>query len=190
MKFLSLIATGAFIALGCVTAQAELPVGSRAPDFTVDAALAGQPYRFSMSEALAGGPVVLYFYPAAFSKGCTIEANAFAEAMDDFRALGASVIGISADDINTLKEFSVSACGSKFPVGADTTGEVIRAYDAESGTRRGRANRISYVISPTGEVVYVHASMQPDLHVRNTLDAVRRLQATTKHAGSAAVRAP
>ncbi len=176
MRPLVSITTALLGALWCFTASAALPFGAKAPNFTITAALAGEVFQFSMQKALAEGPVVLYFYPAAFTKGCTIEANTFAEAIDDYRALGASVIGISADDIETLKDFSVSACGSKFPVGADTSGEIIRSYDAELGTRPGRADRISYVISPAGEVIYAYSSIQPEHHVRNTLEALRQWQ--------------
>ena len=152
---------------------AALQEGDPAPDFTVPAALAGEVFDFSLDQALKAGPVVLYFYPAAFTKGCTVEARSFAEAIDDYKALGASVIGISGDDIATLKTFSVEACSSKFAVGADGKGEVIRSYDAELGTSPGRANRISYVISPEGRIVYAYSSMNPDQHVANTLKAVR-----------------
>ena len=154
-------------------AMAALQEGDAAPDFTVPAAQAGEVFDFSLSQALKTGPVVLYFYPAAFTKGCTVEARSFAEAIDDYKALSASVIGISGDDIGTLKAFSVEACSSKFAVGADDEGSVIRAYDAELGTSPGRANRISYVISPEGEIVYAYSSMNPDQHVANTLKAVR-----------------
>src|SRR5690606_185123 len=111
-------------------AIAALQEGDPAPDFTVPAALAGEAFEFSLQQALKQGAVVLYFYPAAFTKGCTVEARSFAEAIDDYKALNASVIGISGDDIATLKAFSVEACSSKFPVGADERGDVIRAYDA------------------------------------------------------------
>lgn len=154
-------------------ARAALPVGAQAPDFVTDAALAGEVFRFSMAAALNKGPVVLYFYPAAFTQGCTIEAHSFAEASDDFRALGATVIGISSDDIETLKSFSVSACGGKFAVGSDEKGDIIRAYDAGAGTQSGRANRISYVISPEGRVIHEYSSASPHQHVDSTLKAVR-----------------
>jgi len=94
-------------------AQAELKVGEQAPDFTAQAALAGQVSSFSLAQALKSGPVVLYFYPAAFTTGCTIEAHLFAEAIDKYKALGATVIGVSNDQLDTLKQFSLSACGSK-----------------------------------------------------------------------------
>ncbi|WP_237173708.1 peroxiredoxin [Paracandidimonas lactea] len=154
-------------------AHAALAVGAPAPHFALQIALAGETFDFSMKQALQKGPVVLYFYPAAFTKGCTIEAHTFAEAIDDYKALGATVIGISADDIDTLKAFSLGPCGSKFAVGADTSGKVIRAYDAALGTRPGRATRMSYVISPTGEVIYEYTAMEPDYHVKNTLEALR-----------------
>lgn len=156
-------------------AQAALPVGSNAPDFTVEAALAGQPFEFSLSEALQKGPVVLYFYPKAFTKGCTIEAHTFAEAIDDYHQLNATVLGISNDNIDTLKEFSLGPCGSKFAVGADNSGAIIRDYDALLGTESNRANRISYVISPQGKVVYTYSSMEPEGHIHNTLDALKSL---------------
>ena len=97
--------------LGCVLASplyAALKPGDRAPDFTTQATLAGKPFTFSLAESLKAGPVVLYFYPAAFTHGCTIEAHEFAEATDKFKALGATVIGVSHDPIDTLNKFSVS----------------------------------------------------------------------------------
>ena len=114
----------------------------------MQAALAGNTFDFSMKDALKKGPVVLYFYPAAFTKGCTIEAHTFAEAIDDYTYFGATGIGLSSDNIDTLKDFSTGPCGNKFAVGADTTGQVIKAYDAGLGTHTERASRISYVISP------------------------------------------
>lgn len=168
----------AFCAIAALTVSsyslAALQEGDPAPDFTVSAALAGEAFEFSLQQALKQGPVVLYFYPAAFTKGCTVEARSFAEAIEDYKALNASVIGISSDDIGTLKAFSIEGCSSKFAVGADSDGRVIRAYDAELGTASGRANRISYVISPEGRILYAYSSMNPDQHVGNTLDALRK----------------
>lgn len=156
-----------------LAALAALPVGASAPTFSVPAALAGEAYTFSLQQALMRGPVVLYFYPAAFSSGCTLEAHAFAEAIDDFSAAGASVIGVSHDKLETLEKFSVSACGGKFPVGADTDQQVMKAYDAVHSVRTGHADRISYVISPEGKVVQVFDSMDPEQHVASTLRAVQ-----------------
>ena len=102
-------------------ADAALDIGERAPDFATPAAIGGKVYRFSLADALQKGPVVLYFFPAAYSEGCSVEAHDFAEAMPEFEALGASVVGVSGDDIETLTKFSVQACQSKFPVASDET---------------------------------------------------------------------
>ncbi|WP_047197410.1 peroxiredoxin [Caldimonas brevitalea] len=153
-------------------AGAALPVGAAAPDFTTEAALAGQPFKFSLADALKKGPVVLYFYPKAFTSGCTVEAHAFAEATPRFQAAGATVIGMSNDDIETLKKFSVEACRDKFAVAADRSGQIMKRYDAALGLKPDLADRVSYVISPQGKILYVYASLNPDGHVQNTLKAV------------------
>jgi peroxiredoxin len=101
---------GLTLAALAAPASAALPVGAKAPDFTATGALAGKPFRFQLAELLKRGPVVLYFYPKAFTKGCTLEARAFSEAGDDFRKAGAQVIGMSADNLETLKRFSVEEC--------------------------------------------------------------------------------
>src|SRR6516164_1738237 len=113
---LFLLASVAFAA----PAAAALKVGDKAPDFTAQAALDGKNFTFKLADALKKGPVVVYFYPKAFTKGCSLEAHAFADSMDKFNALGASVIGVSHDDIATLDKFSVSDCVSKFPVASDS----------------------------------------------------------------------
>ena len=95
---------------------AALDIGDRAPDFTAAAALAGKVYQYSLADSLKKGPVVLYFFPAAFSEGCSIEAHEFAEAAAQFAALGATLVGVSGDDIETLSKFSVQECQIKFPV--------------------------------------------------------------------------
>lgn len=156
------------------TALAALKVGETAPDFTTEASLGGNTFRYSLRDALKQGPVVLYFYPAAFTKGCTIEAHDFAEAVDKYKALGASVIGVSSDDIETLKRFSVSECRSKFPVAADGDRRIIKAYDAALFFKPSMANRTSYVISPEGKILYTYTALDPDKHVENTLEAVRK----------------
>ncbi|MDE2596154.1 MAG: peroxiredoxin [Sphingomonadales bacterium] len=157
--------------------QAELPQGVRAPDFSTQGALAGKPFAFHLRDALRRGPVVLYFYPKAFTQGCTLEAHAFAEATDDFRAAGATVIGMSNDDVPTLQRFSTEHCRDKFPV-AQATPEIIRAYDValvREGIPAGLASRTSYVIARDGRVRLVYSNMDYRDHVRLTLDAVKAL---------------
>ena len=171
-----------FLVLGClvaVPAFAALKPGATAPDFTAQAAIGGKEFTFSLSAALKKGPVVLYFFPKAFTKGCTAEAHEFAEAAGKFAAAGATLIGMSADDIGTLHEFSLQECSAKFPVAADPDLKVIRAYDStliRVGSL-GVADRISYVIAPDGRIFYAYADRNPDRHVENTLSAVERLEA-------------
>ncbi len=153
-------------------ASAALAVGAKAPDFTAQASLGGKQFTFSLAEALKQGPVVLYFYPAAFTKGCTIEAHDFAEATDQFRALGATVIGVSHDDIATLDKFSVSECRSKFAVAADPMGTVINAYDVKMPLL-AKARRTSYVIAPDHSVLLEYTNLDPDQHVARTMAAVK-----------------
>lgn len=169
---LAIIAFAAMLAAPAA-ARAELPAGAPAPDFSTQASLGGNVFTFKLAQALAQGPVVLYFYPAAFTQGCTIEARNFAEATDDYKALGATVIGVSADDIETLKKFSVSECRGKFAVAADGDQAIMKAYDAVHDRRPDYAKRVSYVISPDGKIIYSYTDMSPDRHVANTLQALR-----------------
>lgn len=165
------------LALTAGGACAALRVGDPAPDFDAPAALAGRDFTFSLAEARRRGPVVLYFYPKAFTAGCTIEAHAFAEAMPRFEALGATVVGMSNDDIGTLRKFSVEACRDRFAVAADAGAVVARRYDAAMRVRPDMAARISYVISPAGRIVHVHEGADPEAHVAATLAAVQRWRA-------------
>ena len=168
------------MALAGASASAALPVGAPAPDFTTQAALGGKAFTFSLADALKKGPVVLYFYPKAFTSGCTVEAHNFAEATEKFAALGATLIGMSGDDIDTLKDFSVRECRNKFAVAADSGGKVMKQYDANLAFLPSTADRISYVISPGGKIAYVYASMSPDNHVENTLKAVQSLRSAAR----------
>src|SRR6202161_2629146 len=118
------------VSAGMGSAWATLEPGASAPDFTTQATLAGKPFQFSLADALKKGPVVLYFYPAAFTTGCTVEAHDFAEATTEFQALGATVIGVSHDDIDKLNKFSVSECRNKFAVAADPDQHIMKSYDA------------------------------------------------------------
>lgn len=158
-------------------AQAALPVGAKAPVFQTQAALAGKPFRLDLAQQLKKGPVVLYFFPAAFTKGCTLEAHEFAEASDDFGKLGATVIGMSADPIDKLAKFSVSECRNKFAV-ATATPAIIKGYDVALPQKAGLSNRTSFVIAPDGRVLYSFSDLSHRDHVKNTLAAVRKWKAS------------
>jgi peroxiredoxin len=157
-------------------AQAALDIGDRAPDFTASAALGGKVYRYSLADALKKGPVVVYFFPAAYSEGCSAEAHYFAEAIPEFQSLGATVLGVSGDDIDTLSKFSVQACQSRFPVASDERQDVMKSYDAVLKTRPEFANRISYVIAPDGSIVYHYMSLNPTKHVEKMLGALKAMK--------------
>ena len=172
---LAILATLAFALSG--PAHAALAIGAAAPDFSADAAVGGQAFKFKLAEALKQGPVVLYFYPKAFTSGCTVEAHQFAEATDKFKTHGVTVIGMSNDDIDTLKKFSVEACRNKFAVAADAGGKVIKDYDVALKMVPGTmADRVSYLIGKDGKVAAVHASMNPDGHIDAMLKAAQQLK--------------
>ena len=167
-----------------LAAYAGLKPGSAAPDFSAQASLGGKVFTFSLAQALKQGPVVLYFYPAAFTSGCTVEAHEFAEATDKFKALGATVIGISHDDIATLNKFSVSECRSKFAVAADPDLAIAKSYDATAWFLPGHSDRTSFVITPDGNVLYSYTALSPDAHVKNTMDALQKWQTGQPKPGS------
>ena|ERR1700693_6079884 len=169
---------GLLAMLSCATlATAALKPGDKAPDFSTQASLAGKPFDFSLAAALKNGPVVLYFYPAAFTSGCTVEAHEFAEAPSDFHALGVTVIGVSHDSIAKLNKFSVSECRNKFAVAADPDQHIMKSYDAILAKNPQYADRTSYVIAPNGTVIYSYTDMNPDQHVVNTMAAVKKWKA-------------
>jgi peroxiredoxin Q/BCP len=153
---------------------AALADGTQAPDFTAQASMGGKEFTFSLADALKKGPVVLYFYPAAFTPGCTVEAHDFADAMDKYQALGATVIGVSHDQIDKLDKFSVSECRSKFAVAADPDETIIKSYDAVLAQKPEYANRTSYVIAPDGKILTSYTSLNPDKHVEMTMAAVQK----------------
>lgn len=168
----------ALLIIGASPAAAALPIGGKAPDFRTMGALGGKPFRLHLAQQLRHGPVVLYFYPKAFTKGCTLEAKAFADAMPQFRAAGARVIGMSADDLATLKRFSTEACRSAFPV-AIANKATIKAYDVSmplAGSVTTMTNRTSYVIAQNGRIVMVHSELDWKDHVAKTLAAVQALK--------------
>lgn len=156
-------------------AWAALPVGARAPDFTTTGALAGKPFKLRLKDQLRHGPVVLYFFPKAFTKGCTLEAHAFSDSIAQFRKLGARVIGMSRDDLPTLKKFSVEECRNSFPV-ATATPATAKAYDVAWAEHPDLTTRTSYVIAQDGRIVMVHDDLDYSKHVQMTLAAVKSLK--------------
>ncbi|HEY5265145.1 MAG TPA: peroxiredoxin [Steroidobacteraceae bacterium] len=178
MKRLMILALSSVVL--AAPSYAALKTGAQAPDFTTEATLAGQPFKFSLADALKHGPVVLYFYPAAFTPGCTIEAHDFAEATAKFKALGATVIGVSHDPIEKLNKFSVSECRNKFAVASDADQSISKSYDAILASHPEYANRTSYVIAPTGKIIYEYTAMNPDKHVANTMAAVEKWDSQVK----------
>ena len=178
-RILARIAASAVAGIALSPAFAALDIGDPVPKFTATAALGGKTFNYSLADALAKGPVVVYFFPAAGTTDCNIEAHAFADAMGQFEAAGASVIGVSADDIETLKDFSVKQCQSKFPVAADRSKVVIEGFDAVMQTRPDFANRLSYVVAPNGTVAYYYQNLNPDKHVERMLNALKALPKPT-----------
>jgi len=154
--------------------QAALPVGAQAPDFQLQGALAGKPLTFSLKQELQKGPVVLYFFPAAFSQGCTIEAHAFAEATDDFKKLGATVVGVTAGNVEQVDAFSKVECRDKFTVAADPGAKVAGEYKTLMEMKgKTLSDRTSYVIAPDGKILLSYTDRNPEAHIQKTMDAVK-----------------
>jgi peroxiredoxin len=176
MKRLAVLALAATLAL---PAFAALKPGAKAPQFTAPAFLAGKAFSFDLAAALKKGPVVVYFFPAAFTPGCNVEAATFSQAIDKFKAQGASVIGVTAGNTERLAEFSkdTEKCAGKFPVAADDGAKIARTYDATMMLKPDLASRTSYVIAQDGSIAFVHDAMSPNLHVKETLAAVTALKA-------------
>lgn len=186
MKSAKIILALAAAALGTQGSMAALAVGAKAPEFTTRGALAGKTFTVTLSHQLKRGPVVLYFFPKAFTPGCSAEAREFAENIDKFKAAGATVIGMSADDLPTLKRFSTEECRSKFAV-AVATPAIIAAYDVAMKPEKlppqlrgklgpGLTDRTSYVIAPSGRIAYAHSDLDYREHVSMTLSAVKALK--------------
>ncbi|MBI1179351.1 MAG: redoxin domain-containing protein [Alphaproteobacteria bacterium] len=176
-------------------AAAALAPGAKAPDFSAPASLAGKSVGFSLADSLKKGPVVVYFYPSAYTGGCNAEAHAFAEAADDFAAAGATIIGVSHDSIARLNDFSADPnyCAGKFPVASDPDGAIARSYDlkvmeGKPGLKdtRGQAidhaftERTTFVIAPDGTIAAVLSTaddkLAPDEHAAKALAIVRGLK--------------
>lgn len=160
-----------------VPASAALAPGAQAPDFTAPGAVAGKPISVNLKAALKKGPVVLYFFPAAFTPGCNAEAHAFAEALPDFTAAGATVIGMTAGNVDQLEKFSSEYCAGKFAVAAAAPA-VIKGYDVllkkPDGTPTNVTSRTSFVIAPNGKILFAHTEMNPAAHIRLTLAEVQK----------------
>jgi peroxiredoxin len=159
--------------LSAAPAGAHLSAAAAAPPFSAQVAQGGAVSTFTLAGALARGPVVLYFFPQSFTAGCTAEAHDFAEHITAFKALGATVIGISGDSIATQQKFSTQECRSKFLVAADPGLKIAHAYDAV--ILGLYADRTSYVIATDGKIAYTYTNLDPDKHVANTLAALRAL---------------
>lgn len=182
-----LLAAG--LALGATPfASAALKAGDAAPDFSAQAYLAGQPFQFHLAEALARGPVVVYFFPAAHTAGCNLEAHLFSEAIESFKAQGATVIGVTAGNTDELAAFSKETehCGGKFPVAADPGARIARDYDALLALRPGWSDRTSYLVSTDGHIAAVHSELNPNRHVKAMLDAAAALKAAEAASPAAA----
>jgi len=195
------IATALLAGAWTLPALAALPQGSAAPDFTAQASLAGKEFKFALKDALKKGPVVVYFYPSAFTGGCNLQAHTFAENMDKFKAAGASVIGVSEDSITRLNAFSSDPqyCAGKLPVASDADGKIAKSYDikvfdARPGMKDSRgvdidhgfAERTTFIVTPDGKVAATIGGMQmsPTDNVAKSLETVQQL-AGAKSGGKA-----
>jgi len=172
-------------------AAAALKEGDKAPDFSAPASLAGKEFKFTLKDALKKGPVVVYFYPAAFTGGCNAQAHAFSENSDKFAAAGASIIGVSLDKIATLNQFSSDPqyCAGKVPVASDADGKISKSYDlqikdAKPGAKNtkgdeighGFAERTTFVVTPDGKVAATISNVAPTDNVNKALEAVQQVK--------------
>jgi peroxiredoxin Q/BCP len=176
----TLITTAAAVAAAALatSAFAELKPGAKAPDFTAPAYLAGQPFTYKLADALKKGPVVVYFFPAAHTSGCNIEAHLFSDAIDQFKAAHATVIGVTAGKVDELAAFSTETehCGGKFPVAADPGAKIAKQYDSILAAKPDWSSRTSYVIAQNGDIVHVYSNLNPNDHVTETLNAVKAMK--------------
>jgi len=178
-KLITSLAVGAIAATAlATTAYAELKIGAKAPDFTAPAFLAGQPFTYKLADALKKGPVVVYFFPAAHTQGCNVEAHLFSDAIDQFKAAHATVIGVTAGKVDELAAFSTETehCGGKFPVAADPGAKIAKEYDSILAQKPDWSSRTSYVIAKNGDIVHVYSNLNPNDHVTETLNAVKALK--------------
>jgi len=190
-----LLFIGAAFAALSLPASAGLLPGQAAPDFQLPASLAGKTFSFSLKQSLKKGPVVVYFYPAAFTGGCSIQAHTFAVNQDKFTAAGATVVGVSLDNIARLNEFSAdpASCGGKVAVASDEDGKVARAYDLNikevaagrkdnrgAALDHGLAERQTFIVTPDGKVAAAIGGLSPEANVEKALQTVQQLAAGRK----------
>jgi thioredoxin-dependent peroxiredoxin len=179
-----------FACIASVPAFAALQAGASAPQFTTQASLAGKPFTFSLKDALAKGPVVVYFYPAAYTTGCDLQAHTFAVNKDKFTAAGATIIGVSLDSIQRLNDFSADPnyCAGKFPTASDADGSIAKSYDLKVSegppglkdvrdVQIGHAfvERTTFVLTKDGKIAQTITGVAPDKNVEQALDAVEHL---------------
>jgi thioredoxin-dependent peroxiredoxin len=176
-------------------AFAALKVGDTAPDFTATASLGGKDFTFKLADALKKGPTVVYFYPSAYTGGCDLEAHTFAESKEKFDAAGASIIGVSGDNLERLNQFAADPnfCAGKFPIASDEKLTVAASYNLKTTTREGAKDvrgieinhafieRVTYVIGKDHKIIAVMSSaddkLTPDQHVDKSLDIVQKIAA-------------
>ncbi len=189
-RFFGLAITAAL----CIPAFAALNTGDRAPDFSAPASLAGKDFHFSLRNALKKGPVVVYFYPSAFTRGCDLEAHTFAQDKDQFTAAGATIIGVSEDSIARLNQFSADPayCAGRFPVASDPSGKIAASYGVSASPGKpgakdvrgveighGFFERETFVVGKDHKIVATFSSqadhLAPDAHVQKSLEVVQHL---------------
>lgn len=190
-----LLCGGLLAASLTLSAHAALKEGDTAPAFSAPASLAGKTFSFSLREALRRGPVVVYFYPSAYTGGCNVQAHTFAIHHDEFAAAGASIVGVSLDSIARLNDFSADPdyCAGKIAVASDVDGRIARAYDlsvrdAVAGRKdtrgadidHGYAERTTFIVTPDGKVAATVGGLAPGANVERALEAVRKLAAARR----------
>jgi thioredoxin-dependent peroxiredoxin len=163
---------------------AALKIADKAPDFSARASLAGKEFNFSLADALKKGPAVVYFYPSAYTQGCDLEAHTFAQEKDKFDAAGATIIGVSADSIARLNQFSAAS---------DADGKIAMSYDLKASAPRagmkdvrgveidhGFIERVTFVIGKDHKIIATLSSaddkISPDQHVHRALEIVQQLK--------------
>jgi len=175
----------------CLPALAALKDGDKAPDFTAQASLAGKEFKFSLKDSLKKGPVVVYFYPSAYTQGCNVQAHTFSVNSDKFAAAGASIIGVSLDSIQRLNQFSADPeyCAGKFPVASDASGSIAKSYDLTvknvpgikdtkgNEVDHGFAERTTFVVTSDGKVAATIGGVTPTENVMKALETVQQLKA-------------